>query len=192
MKISVDFGLFFTDEDIFTYADAPIANVDIGSEYVKTVSDHTIKKRARENSYIVGGIERNEDGIIVRAKDRDDKDKYKGNSDFAWGDFGIYYSDSDDGIFMYQGSPSMIGHLYKKFGEPYKKEYLRFCKKIIEAKIEQCWNRPWYSTKTKESKKIEAENIYRPKMKLIEKDFDRMVNEYLEQKRKNKPSQFGE
>ncbi len=187
----VDFRYFFDDE-IFGEKEVPMVEADLHGQYVKTVSDDTIKKYATEMNDKVVASERLEDGIYVQAKDKNDGKPYN----YMWGDFGFYYPYGD--TITYVKSERMMKHLYKKFGENYRDSYIEFCMNVVDnvrkGYIEKNVRRAGGRLDRK-SLERHAEKVYINKMKKIDNEFNAITGRNPDKNGKEKaekPSQFGE
>lgn len=171
MEGFVDYRYFFGDE-IFGEKENPVAKSDLHGDYVKTVSDDTIKKYATEMNDKIVSINRIADGIYVQAKDKDDKQPYN----YMWGDFGYYYP--FEGTITYVKSERMMKHLYRKFGEDYRNEYIEFCMNIVDQMRKEYVSRNMRKPdEIIDKKALEqfADKVYIKKMEKIDNEFNKIT-----------------
>lgn len=170
MKGIVDFRYFF-DENIIGNGTA-LAEADLHGNYVKTVSNPTLQKYAEEINDKIVAVERYDDGIYVNAMDKNDNQAY----DYIWGNYGYYYP--YDGTITYVKSERMIKHLYKKFGEEFRDEYMNFCADVVGQFKQKYIEKNMRNNGGKIDQKALinfAENLYTSKMKNIDKEFNKLT-----------------
>lgn len=191
MKGIVDFRYFFDDE-IFGEKEIPMVEVDLHGQYVKTVSDDTIRRYGAEMNDKIVDTKRLDDGIYVEAKDKDDGKPYN----YMWGEYGFYYPYGD--TITYVKSERMMKHLYKKFGEEYRDSYIEFCLDIVNQMrnyyIERNIRRAGGKLDRK-SLESHAERISIGKMKKIDEEFNAITGRNPDKNGKaktEKPTEFGE